>query len=74
MHEKITRRLCELRRELAAGRQQLALLEQKKRTLTDTIHRIDGAIQVLEELQGSGRDTERRRPEEHAVPAGVSAG
>ena len=74
MHEKIMRRLDELRRELAAGKQQLALLEQKKRTLADTMHRINGAIQVLEELRGSQEEAESPHHDNRMVPAGTPTG
>ncbi len=43
-------RLAELRRELDRGQQQMAVLDQKRGELRDTLLRISGAIQVLEEL------------------------
>jgi hypothetical protein len=39
-----------LRSELSKGRLELNVLENKKNTLYETILRISGAIQVLEEL------------------------
>jgi len=43
-------KLEQLKRELDKGRQQMQLLEQRKQELRDTLLRISGAIQVLEEL------------------------
>ena len=44
-------RLVQLKQELEKGQQQMALLDQRRQELRDTILRISGAIQVLEELQ-----------------------
>lgn len=54
-------RLAQLKKELEKGQQQMALLEQRKQEVRDTMLRISGAIQVLEELQSpvaanAGRD------------------
>jgi prefoldin subunit 5 len=46
-------RLGELRREAATGRQQLEMLEARRVELRDTLLRIDGAIQVLEEVSAA---------------------
>jgi hypothetical protein len=43
-------RLEELRVEYARGEQQLAQLDQRRAEVRDTLLRISGAIQVLEEL------------------------
>ena len=43
-------RLDELRTELARGREQMLILDQRRQELRDTMLRISGAIQVLEEL------------------------
>jgi hypothetical protein len=43
-------KLEELRTEFEKGQQQMALLDQKRGELRDTLLRISGAIQVLEEL------------------------
>jgi uncharacterized protein (DUF3084 family) len=44
-------RLEELRRELEKGQQEMARLDLRRQELRDTMLRISGAIQVLEELQ-----------------------
>jgi prefoldin subunit 5 len=46
-------RLAQLKKELEKGQQQIALLEQRKQEIRDTMLRISGAIQVLEEMQAS---------------------
>jgi prefoldin subunit 5 len=43
-------RLNELRSEYQRGQAQLAMLDQRRQDLRDTLLRISGAIQVLEEL------------------------
>jgi hypothetical protein len=53
----LARRLEALREEFGKGQQQLALIEQKRSEVRDTLLRISGAIQVLEELMA----------EEHAL-------
>ena len=52
MREKLEQRLTELRAEYESGQRALAELEQKQMTLRDTVLRISGAIQVLEEELG----------------------
>jgi predicted nuclease with TOPRIM domain len=49
MREQLEKRLAELRAELESGQRALAELEQKQAALRDTMLRISGAIQVLEE-------------------------
>jgi len=46
----ITQRLETLRQEFGKGQQQLALLDRKRAEVRDTLLRISGAIQVLEEI------------------------
>ena len=50
MHTQLTTRLTALKAEYESGQQMLAELEQKQRNLRDTLLRISGAIQVLEEV------------------------
>jgi hypothetical protein len=67
MREQIDQRLQDLRAEYKSGQQMLAELEAKQRTLRDTLLRISGAIQVLEEelakVEQSG---------EHVLEQGIS--
>ena len=49
MHEQLQRRLESLKKEFASGRARAMELEQQRATLNQTLLRISGAIQVLEE-------------------------
>lgn len=46
----VMKRIEELRSELAKGRQHLDALDQERQEVRDTMLRISGAIQALEEL------------------------
>lgn len=48
--ETIQKRLDNLRSEFAAGQKMLTDLDAKRGSLTETLLRISGAIQVLEEM------------------------
>jgi prefoldin subunit 5 len=50
MRDQMEQRLEELKKEYEAGQKMLADLEQKKMNLEQTMLRISGAIQVLEEM------------------------
>jgi predicted nuclease with TOPRIM domain len=50
MRDQLEERLGELRAEYDAGRKMLAELEAKQAELQETLLRISGAIQVVEEL------------------------
>lgn len=50
MKERLQQRLEELRAEFAAGQQMLATLEAQHAHLKSSLLRINGAMQVLEEL------------------------
>ena len=50
MREQLQARLEVLKRELHTGRARLHELEQQETSLRETLLRISGAIQVLEEL------------------------
>ncbi|MCU0550519.1 MAG: hypothetical protein MUC48_14315 [Leptolyngbya sp. Prado105] len=50
MKDKMEQRLQQLRTEYETGQKMLADLEAKQLNLRETLLRIDGAIQVLEEV------------------------
>jgi len=50
MKERLQQRLEELRAEFAAGQQMMATLEAQHAHLKSSLLRINGAMQVLEEL------------------------
>ncbi len=52
-------RLEELRSELMKGEQRLAALDHERTITRDTILRIQGAIQVLEELSAAQQEPPR---------------
>ena len=56
MQQQLTQRLQQLKSEYEAGDKMLAELEQKQRGLRETLLRISGAIQVLEEELGKGAE------------------
>jgi hypothetical protein len=51
MHDELEVRLDALRKEMEAGQHRMQDLERQLSQLRDTMLRISGAIQVLEELQ-----------------------
>lgn len=53
MHKMIEQRLNQLKAEFESGQKMMADLESKQANLRDTLLRISGAIQVLEELIAS---------------------
>jgi prefoldin subunit 5 len=67
MHEQIQARIEALRKELELGQQRMHDLEQQLTQLRDTMLRISGAIQVLEELQA--QDTPAAAPPDAAPGA-----
>lgn len=52
MKEQLEKRLAELKTEFASGQKVMAELETKQANLRDTLLRISGAIQILEEEIG----------------------
>lgn len=50
MSDKLNQRLASLTAEYEAGQKMLAELDAKRQTLTHTLLRIEGAMQVLQEL------------------------
>ncbi len=55
-NQQLEKRLGQLRQEYGDGQKMLAELDQKRANLRDTLLRISGAIQVLEEALGEGED------------------
>jgi hypothetical protein len=53
MRAEVERRLGELRSELETGQTMLAELDARRAELQQTLLRIGGAVQVLEELLGN---------------------
>jgi len=49
MRERLERRLAELRRELEQGERMVADLQARQNQIRETLLRISGAVQVLEE-------------------------
>jgi hypothetical protein len=62
MNETIEARLAELRGERDRGEEMLAELQARQAALRDTLLRIHGAIQVLEELQQSAAGADADEP------------
>ncbi|NJK65792.1 MAG: hypothetical protein HC789_24025 [Microcoleus sp. CSU_2_2] len=58
MNEKIQHRLQSLKSEFEAGQKMLADLEAKQANLRETLLRISGAIQVLEEVLNEASETD----------------
>ena len=54
--EKLEKRLSTLRAEFESGQKMLAELEAKQASLRETLLRISGAIQVLEEELGTSSE------------------
>jgi hypothetical protein len=69
-------RLAVLRQELGAGQRQLSVLDERRAHLADTMLRITGAIQVLEELlgeSGGGHGAARHSAGEGATDGAASS-
>ena len=59
MRDQLEQRLTTLRTELEAGEKMLADMDAKRATLRETLLRISGAIQVLEELLAAEKSSAR---------------
>jgi hypothetical protein len=66
--ERLQERLTELRREYAVGEARLRELLQQEAALRETMLRISGAIQVLDELDADTPDAARPDPVTLKVP------
>ena len=58
MQQKLQNRLKELKAEFEAGKKQMVQLDARRAELHETMLRISGAIQVLEEELGNESDPE----------------
>ena len=56
MQQQLEQRLAELREELSAGQKVLTEIDQRRAEVQQTLLRIGGAIQVLEELLKDQQD------------------
>ena len=70
MKEKIEARLAELRTEFETGQRMLGELEEKRDKLRESMLRIAGAIQVLEEVEEREEEEKKGAKEESHVHAG----
>ena len=64
MKEQLEQRITELQAEFETGQQMLADLEKKQTDLRDSVLRISGAIQVLEEMVQQAQAEATKPPEE----------
>ena len=67
MKEKLQQRLQQLKAEYEAGQKVMAELEAKQANLRDTLLRISGAIQVLEEALSEANEADM--PDNEVIPA-----
>jgi uncharacterized coiled-coil protein SlyX len=65
MKDSLEKRLAELEQEYQSGQKMLAELDERRAALTNTMLRIQGAMQVLRELLGQGEP-----PAEGGAPRG----
>lgn len=65
----ILARLAQLRAEYEAGQRMLAELDAKRQEIRDTLLRISGAIQVLEELARAETPAEAAPAHDDGAPA-----
>jgi prefoldin subunit 5 len=61
MRERLEKRLTELKAEFESGQRQLEALENQAGALRQTLLRISGAIQVLEETLAGGETADDSR-------------
>jgi hypothetical protein len=73
MREQMEARLNSLKTEFKAGQEILAELETRQANVRNTLVRISGAMQVLEELLRDEDDARRRSaasPQDHGLAVG----
>jgi hypothetical protein len=71
MREQLEQRLHELKSEYTTGQKLLSDLETRQADLRQTLLRISGAIQVLEELLNAQPATNGVVPAPEAMPTGA---
>ena len=69
MKEKLEKRLAELKAEFDSGKKVMAEYEAKQAELRDTLLRISGAIQILEEEISKENETDNK----NSLPETVNA-
>ena len=69
MNSKLQERLGRLKSEYASGQTVLAELEAKQSQVKETLLRISGAIQVLEEMIGEESDADTKPLDTADLPA-----
>jgi predicted nuclease with TOPRIM domain len=68
MREQMQARLEELRKELEAGQAELQKVEMQRTYLHETVLRIGGAVQVLEELLTQQPQGQQNGPDHREAP------
>jgi predicted nuclease with TOPRIM domain len=72
MREQVQARLEELKKELETGQAQLQQVEMQRTYLHETVLRISGAVQVLEDLLREGDRAEATPDKKHPATATTS--
>ena len=73
MNHQIQNRIDTLRKEMEVGQQRMQDLERQLAQLRDTMLRISGAIQVLEELQAEAGPADDTADDRNSNGNGVNA-
>jgi hypothetical protein len=68
VREQIQARLEELKKELEVGQAELQKVEAQRTYLRETVLRIDGAVQVLEELLARQPQRQQNGPDHSDAP------
>jgi hypothetical protein len=68
MREQMRARLEELKKELETGQAELQKVEMQRTYLRETVLRIGGAVQVLEELLGRQPQGQQNGPDHREAP------
>jgi len=74
MREQLEARLKLLRFEFENGQKMLAELETKQATVRDTMLRISGAVQILEELLAESPEVDEKCAAIHPLNNGATTG